>query len=494
MAGRDQSVDLSGMLSQIAKTTGEMGKAYEPVMKAATRPRGSMQDPTHLNRLAEWASSNGDSASATRYTNQATKLQDEADKARGLEFAKGTAEMTAGGQRAATTGDITNLDRAISNINARVESAPDAESMRELLRQRERLETMRPEAKKVEVKNHVQAVGTIDQALADSKLDPTARKALTDRREQLLENEDVQMQFNQQEIAKFDQEQQMLKMEADQYVQANTAALNQAVVTGDIDEMDRIVNDAPPKALGALRQMQTTLQGFADDFTKAEQLTADTAIAFDFDTFETDVRANVPEDLRAKVDATLSQLRQSESQRSGGKLTQGEAIRNQRLRNELTSAVTAAHSAAGQQRYQQTLAQEASTQRQVRELEATRDNWAPKTVDVQREAKLMADAAFEASGADADERSATDYTKYIPQAKAILKERHVTEVDSKILSLVGPEESQAMAYSPEQEAIIEQGMAKGATRDEVIAYIDANGGFEAAMAGSQLIEDNPYGG
>jgi hypothetical protein len=488
MAGRDQSVNLSGMLGQIADTVGEMGKAYDPVMKAAMRPRGSMQDPNHLNRLAEWASSNGDSASATRYTNQASQLQDDMDKARGLEFAKGTAEAAMGGQRAATTGDVTNLDRAISNINERVQSAPDQASVNELLRQRERLEGMRPEAKKVEVGNHVKAIGTIDKTLDDPQLDAVARKGLTDRRAQLLENPDVQMQFNQQEIAKWDQEQSMLKMEADQYVMANTAALNDAITTGDSDEMFRIVDDAPPMAQSALRQMQTTLQGFADDFDKVEQLTADTAVAFDFDTFETDVRANVPEDLRAEVDAAMSALRKSEANRAGGELTQGEAIRNQGLRKQLNDAVTAAHKAAGQQRYQQTVAQEAATARKVAELEAQRDNWSPATTDVVREAKMMADAVFEQSGGKADDRSATDYTQYIPQAKAILTERHVTKTNGEILALVGTEEAQAEAYSSEQEAVIEQGMAKGASREEVIAYIEANGGFDAAMAGSQLSE------
>ena len=45
MLGRDQSVNLSGMLGQIAETTGEMGDAYKPVLKESTKPRGDMNDP-----------------------------------------------------------------------------------------------------------------------------------------------------------------------------------------------------------------------------------------------------------------------------------------------------------------------------------------------------------------------------------------------------------------------------------------------------------------
>jgi hypothetical protein len=78
MAGSDQSVNLGGMLGQIAKTTGSMADAYKPVMQAATKPRGDMNDPAHLMRLAEWARSNGDATSAASYAQQSRRLADQA--------------------------------------------------------------------------------------------------------------------------------------------------------------------------------------------------------------------------------------------------------------------------------------------------------------------------------------------------------------------------------------------------------------------------------
>ncbi len=74
MNGQDQSVNLSGMLGQIAETTGSMGDAYKPVMQAATKPRGKMDDPAHLRNLAQWASSNGDSAMASQYMQEARRI------------------------------------------------------------------------------------------------------------------------------------------------------------------------------------------------------------------------------------------------------------------------------------------------------------------------------------------------------------------------------------------------------------------------------------
>ena len=76
----DRSQNLGGMLSQIGQTVGEMNKAYTPVLQAATKPRGDMNDPAHLMRLAEWARSNGDQQSAAQYMAQSNQLRAQAEK------------------------------------------------------------------------------------------------------------------------------------------------------------------------------------------------------------------------------------------------------------------------------------------------------------------------------------------------------------------------------------------------------------------------------
>lgn len=78
----DRSVNLTGMLTDIGKTVGSMGESYAPVMQAATKPRGDMNDPMHLQNLAQWASSNGDAAAASMYMSQARELKAEQKEAR----------------------------------------------------------------------------------------------------------------------------------------------------------------------------------------------------------------------------------------------------------------------------------------------------------------------------------------------------------------------------------------------------------------------------
>ena len=85
MAGQDQSANLGGMLTDIGKTMGSMGDAYKPVLQAATKPRGDMNDPAHLANLAQWATQHGDTAAASMYASQARDAKVQAEKARTAE-------------------------------------------------------------------------------------------------------------------------------------------------------------------------------------------------------------------------------------------------------------------------------------------------------------------------------------------------------------------------------------------------------------------------
>ena len=121
MAGTDQSVNLSGMLGQIAETTGSMNKAFDPVLKAATKPRGDMSDPQHLRNLAQWASSNGDTAAAQSYMAEARRLAEQATAdAKRLRAEQGSAAMG-------------NIQKGMQDVLA--QGGPDADRRMQALEQ-----------------------------------------------------------------------------------------------------------------------------------------------------------------------------------------------------------------------------------------------------------------------------------------------------------------------------------------------------------------------
>lgn len=122
MAGVDQSRNLSGMLSQIGETVGSMADPYKNVMQAATKPRGDMNDPQHLMNLSQWASSNGDSAAASAYMQQANRL---------AESAKADAKQLRKEQGAAAMGNISVAMQQVlkdggPNAEARMQALQEA--------------------------------------------------------------------------------------------------------------------------------------------------------------------------------------------------------------------------------------------------------------------------------------------------------------------------------------------------------------------------------
>jgi len=119
MRGGDQSANLGGMLSQIGETVGGMGKAFEPITIAATKPRGDMDDPDHVQRMAEWAARSGDTTSAQMYASQARDMAKE-DRAKKTAASMNTA--TSAYAKALESGDPTKIDTAYNALQSAASS------------------------------------------------------------------------------------------------------------------------------------------------------------------------------------------------------------------------------------------------------------------------------------------------------------------------------------------------------------------------------------
>jgi hypothetical protein len=96
-----------------------MGEAYKPVSQALSKPRGNMDDPNHLQALAQWASSNGDSQAASMYMQQARQAQAEQKEKEEQE----KAELKSAAANAATFQYKTALETGDADTIAKAESA-----------------------------------------------------------------------------------------------------------------------------------------------------------------------------------------------------------------------------------------------------------------------------------------------------------------------------------------------------------------------------------
>jgi len=101
MAGRAQAANLTGMLSQIAETVGEMGKASDWThqnVRDYSAPKLDTNDPASLQAYADYSQRNGNPQDAAKYAQMATDLGVKQE-----------------GNKAKTT--LANLQASASNMN-----------------------------------------------------------------------------------------------------------------------------------------------------------------------------------------------------------------------------------------------------------------------------------------------------------------------------------------------------------------------------------------
>lgn len=115
MSGSNQSVNLQGMLGDLAGTVGEMGKAYDFIpntIREIARPEVDMNDPNKMKAYGVWLSRNGNETAGAQMMQAAAARQQELQVLEGekkiMELSAGWSEMLPS-QRA-------NAEKAIAAI------------------------------------------------------------------------------------------------------------------------------------------------------------------------------------------------------------------------------------------------------------------------------------------------------------------------------------------------------------------------------------------
>lgn len=441
MAGSDQSVNLGGMLGRIGKTVGSMADSYTPVLQQATKPKGDPEDPEYLERLAQWASSNGDAQAAAMYMRQADQARNAQQDKIDLAFNQTTDNIRFGSRDLAQTGDVTNLDRNRSQLQERVLKASSNTQRANALAALESVDGLRGQALGVQTQKQAQAIDTIDAELAKGTAPPAALAALRDRKEELLKDPEVQKAANENALARWDQERQLVNMEAGRYATANTGALRTAIETGDQDEADRIIAEAPDAAKAGMEDMYSSFKDFQDKRDALDYLRGDISVPYDFDKAE-ELLEDIPEAYRANVDLAMARLRSLESgARVNGVIPDGVATQVKKARDAVDSAIAAASVQVGSARFQQRLSDETNTARTVTDLQAKSVRFRPSDADVERRAENMAREAGDMNqvGRGARRKEVPNTDAYLEQARADLTTEYRDGIDAEIALRTGQE-------------------------------------------------------
>ena len=491
MRGGDQSANLSGMLSQIGGTVGGMGKAFDPITKAATKPRGDMDDPAHLQNLAQWATHNGDAAAASMYMSQAREAKAEQKEAKNLEYNANTSSIAADGTKRAGEGDVTNLDRNIAMLQERVANATTTQQQAVAQRALEAAQGSRKGAVGVQTQNHAKAVTAIDAQLESgvdangNPVDQRALDAIRDRRDKLLQNPEVQDTLNAEAVARGKVEREQLALKGEKYLSENAGSLRDAITTGDYDKVADIVQDADGwRAQQAVRAFADTVQRESDDADKRQVLN-ETQVVYDYKMIEEQVADLDPTLLEASgYNEALRQVEESESNRIGGKLTTtGHKLLAQNARKAVNKAIALARMTQAEAKYNADLRKDQETDAEIDDLESSLVTFQPDDVDVARRYTELSRGSGVKRDRDGNPRNPEALYE---QARADLRNEHASQVNARLSQLRDPAE--ARVFSGAEESAIAQGMAaSNKSREEVIAYIDSKDGWEELTSSLQEV-------
>jgi hypothetical protein len=436
------------MLTDIGKTMGSMGDAYKPVLQAATKPRGDMNDPAHLQRLAQWATQNGDAAAASMYMSQAREAKAEQKEAKNIQYNSNTSSIAADGTARAGEGDVTNLDRNIAMLRERVANATTTQQQAVAQRALEAAQASRKGAVGVQTQNHAQAVNAIDAQLDSgvdangNPVDPRALDAIRGRKEELLKDPEVQKELNAQKLEAFRAKQAEDAMEEQAYLEKNMPALREAV--NDPAEADRIISEAPPAAQDSLRQTFNSMRTFQKGIEETEALFADVKVPSDMKSLSARVD-EIPEELRAGPLATLEKIRSLEERRSSDNtLTEADATLLKNARAAHTASLVSASNSIGQQEYARRRAAEVKLDTEVEDLNNQRETFRPSDDAIRTRARMLAEENEDYVKVGQDKRGKGGRTDlniggYIQEATSQLRNEHRSDINKEIALKTGEE-------------------------------------------------------
>jgi hypothetical protein len=206
MAGRSQASNLTGMLSGIGDTIGEMGgpgRQYVDTFRRSMAPKPDMSSAPSLEEYAQWARRNGYDEEADKYMALAYK-QKEVEKQEAKDKALGSAMADASksgsvAMREGARGDLGNVDATISVLNSKLEDPAvqaNPQAVQAITSQIQRLENNRPAFEAANTEAIARGVVNIDRQIASlDKTDPDyeqKKAGLESARARFMDQPDVE--------------------------------------------------------------------------------------------------------------------------------------------------------------------------------------------------------------------------------------------------------------------------------------------------------------
>ena len=164
-------------------------------------------------------------------------------------------KATGQAQASALSGDPNALALNVRRLEEIRDAAPTLQEKQAIDSRITQLRSMAPAAKQAGLKRDVTAVSQIDSTLdsLDERIDiteeqkRTIKESLTARKNQLLNNPEIEQGYRQDQINQFKFEEAELAMREQQYIRDSQDEIQRAIESGDQDQLKAVRDNIPPE-------------------------------------------------------------------------------------------------------------------------------------------------------------------------------------------------------------------------------------------------------
>ena len=340
------------------------------------------------------------------------------------------AQMSEQGYASAQSGDVASLTARIDQLQQARENAKTLEEKQAIGQSVLKLQSLLPGAEKASIGNNARELVNIDQSLQQPGLTETAKQTLRQKREDLMKDPRTMQQYQAYQMSQWNFEQAEDDVKAEQYLDENSQAINQAIQDNDPEALEKIVANSG--------EYSEAVQGFirsASENNKVLETLREKRIelttAPDIETHTKAIEA-LPEELRNQVQPLLDAYTKVSKEGwnpKTGTWSEGSLINAKALQKKLTDTVFSLGNQAASNMYYSRLAEEKAVRKQIKKIELELE--APMSSEYLKQGRIMLQATLPRG----EVPSLADIET---QAKALF-ERDRNQLIQKLASLKGEE-------------------------------------------------------
>jgi hypothetical protein len=369
MAGTNQAVNLTGMLSQIGSTLGK-GIDASPLtdnIKNMSRPKLDMNNPDSLERYAQWAESTGKRQEAMTYRKQAADLRKEQST---MKRATAAVDSSMMGQTAAQQGDVEGVRQQIAQLGKQLGQATSLQEQQTIRAEMQRLQGTIPGAKKVETQNKANGILQLERLAQRTDLTADQQANIARQLNVLKQDAEVVELANKAKVDEYRMERMQTEQVADEYMAAQQSNIARAVREQDDEAIQSIIDAAPQGAGGKVQAAFNSMLNIAANQRKWRKEREELATPLNVDDAMTTYE-DLPKEFKTPIQAAYRNAAKFEEENfKNGQWTSQEArTRARELEKKADSLASQMTQQYAQQSASASFKEETAREARIQELE-----------------------------------------------------------------------------------------------------------------------------